>query len=145
MDNRSLREAAQWPASTHHATRTRDGLEWATLGGARALKLDTKVGSLAPGKQADIIMVDARSMNIFPAIPGGDPVHAIMMYAETSDIENVLIAGRFAKRGGKLTFPAERLQKLQEELLASRLRMMAEGNFHYQPAPGGPLPERYVF
>jgi 5-methylthioadenosine/S-adenosylhomocysteine deaminase len=145
MDNRSLREAGKWPSAGPHATRTRDGLEWATLGGAKALKLDAKVGSLAPGKQADIVMIDTRSMNIFPAMPGCDPVHAIMMYAETSDIENVMIAGRFAKRGGQLTFPAARLQKLQEELLASRLRMMAEGSFNYQPVPGGPLPERYVF
>jgi len=145
MDNRSLREAGQWPAQTHHATRTRDALEWATLGGAKALKLDHKVGTLTPGKQADLIMIDTRSMNIFPALPGGDPAHAVLMYAETSDIENVMIAGRFAKRDGKLVFPAERLQKLQQELLESRQRMMKLGNFVYQPVPSGPLPERYVF
>jgi hypothetical protein len=67
------------------------------------------------------------------------------MYAETSDIEHVMIAGRFAKRDGKLTFPAERLAKLQQELLESRQRMMAEGNYVYQPVPNGPLPDRYVF
>ena len=40
---------------------------------------------------------------------------------------------------------AERLAKLQQELLESRLRMMKEGNYVYKPAPNGPLPERYVF
>jgi cytosine/adenosine deaminase-related metal-dependent hydrolase len=145
MDNRSLREVGKWPASTHHATRTRDALEWATLGGAKALKLDHKVGSLAPGKQADIVMIETRGMNIFPALPGGDPVHAILMYAETADIESVMIAGKFVKRAGKLLFPEDKLQKLQQELLESRQRMMKAGSFAYEPVPAGPLPERYVF
>ena len=145
MDNRSLREAGRWPAATQHATQTRDALNWATLGGARALKLDHKIGTLTPGKQADIVMIDARGMNIFPALPGGDPAHAIVMYAETSDIEHVLIAGKFAKRDGKLAFPAERLAKLQQELLESRLRMFREGNFVYQQVEKGPPPERFVF
>jgi 5-methylthioadenosine/S-adenosylhomocysteine deaminase len=145
MDNRSLREAGQWPAAAQHATHTRDALEWATLGGARALRLDRKVGSLAPGKQADLVMIDTRGMNIFPALPGGDPAHAVLMYAETADIENVMIAGKFVKRAGKLAFPEERLQRLQQELLASRLRMMQEGSYAYQPVPSGPRPERYVF
>jgi 5-methylthioadenosine/S-adenosylhomocysteine deaminase len=145
MDNRSLREAGKWPAATQHSTHTRDAVEWATMGGAKALKLDARIGTLAPGKQADLIMIDTRSMNIFPALPGGDPAHVAIMYAETSDIENVMIAGKFHKRDGKLTFPAERLAKLQQELLESRLRMMKQGNFVYQPVPNGPLPERYVF
>ena len=145
MDNRSLRDAGEWPAAGQHATRTRDALEWATLGGAKALRLEGRIGSLAPGKQADLVMIDARGMNIFPALPGGDPAHAVVMYAETSDIENVMIAGTFAKRAGKLTFPEERLAKLNQEILASRQRMMKEGNFIYQPAPSGPRPERYVF
>jgi len=145
MDNRSLREAGKWPAAGQHATRTRDAVEWATIGGAKMLKLDGKIGTLAPGKQADLIMIDTRSMNIFPALPGGDPAHAAIMYAETSDIENVMIAGTFHKRDGKLTFPAERLAKLQQELLESRMRMMKQGNFVYQSVPNGPLPERYVF
>jgi cytosine/adenosine deaminase-related metal-dependent hydrolase len=145
MDNRSLREAGQWPAATEHATHTRDALAWATLGGAKALRLDAKIGSLAPGKQADIVMIDARGMNIFPALPGGDPAHAVIMYAEAADVENVMIAGRFAKRGGRLTFPEDRLQRLREELLESRLRMMREGEYAYRPAPNGPPPERYVF
>ena len=145
MDNRSLREAGKWPAAVQHATHTRDALYWATLGGAKALRLDNKVGSLAPGKQADLAMLNLRGMNIFPALPNGDPAHVVVMYAESADIEHVMIAGEFAKRGGKLTFPEDRLRRLQEELLESRLRMMKEGNFVYRPAPNGPAPERYVF
>jgi cytosine/adenosine deaminase-related metal-dependent hydrolase len=145
MDNRSLREAGQWPAATQHATRTRDALEWATLGGAKALQLDHEIGSLAPGKQADIVMIDTRGMNIFPALPGGDAAHAVVMYAESADIEHVMIGGRFAKRDGKLAFSAERLAKLHAELLESRLRMMREADYVYRPVSAGPRPERYVF
>ncbi len=141
----SLREAGQWPTSTEHATLTRDALQWATLGGAKALGLERRIGSLAPGKQADIVMINCRGMNIFPALPGGDPAHVVVMYAETSDIEHVMIAGRFAKRDGRLLFPAERLARLQDELLESRQRMMKDGNYVYRPVANGPLPERYVF
>jgi len=55
------------------------------------------------------------------------------------------LAGKVAKRGGKLTFPAERLAKLNQEILESRQRMMKEGNFVYQPVPSGRPPDRYVF
>lgn len=145
MDNRSLREAGKWPAATQHATQTRDALIWATLGGAKALKLDHRIGTLSPGKQADIVMIDCRGMNIFPALPGGDPAHAAIMYAETADIEHVLIAGKFAKRDGKLVFPEQRLKALQEELLASRLRIFEQGGFVYEQVAKGPMPERFVF
>ncbi|TWT15402.1 amidohydrolase family protein [Reyranella sp. CPCC 100927] len=145
MDNRSLREAGQWPAATQHATRTRDAVAWATIGGAKALRLDHKIGSLTPGKQADLIMIDTRGMNIFPALPGGDPAHVVVMYAETADIENVMIAGTFVKRSGKLTFPEDRLQKLHQDVMDSRLRMMEEGKFVYKSVDSGPLPDRYVF
>jgi hypothetical protein len=65
------------------------------------------------------------------------------MYAETSDIENVMVAGKFLKRDGKLTFDAGRLATLNEELLASRMRMFGEGKFESKPVVRGPQPERF--
>ena len=97
-----------------------------------------------PGKQADLVMFDTRGLNIFPAMPGGNPAHVVVMYAETSDIENVMVAGRFAKRDGRLCFDAGRLARLNEELLASRLRMFEEGNYESRPVERGPQPERFV-
>jgi len=138
-DNRELHARGAWP-SEHHATRTRDALEWATLGGARALRMDARIGSITPGKQADVVLIDTRTMNLFPAVPGGDPAHAVVMYAEASDVDSVMIAGRFVKRGGKLLFPAPRLAKLQADLLASRQRIMEKGGYAYRPAPRGTLP-----
>jgi cytosine/adenosine deaminase-related metal-dependent hydrolase len=141
IDNRTLHAQGRWPAvDSQHATHTRDALEWATLGGARMMRMDSKIGSITPGKQADITMINARRMNIFPVLHGGDPVHAAVMYAESSDIDTVMIAGKLVKRGGKLLFPEKRLAALQEQLLASRQRIMREGNYTYQPAPNGPRP-----
>ncbi|OGA25729.1 MAG: hypothetical protein A3I01_00145 [Betaproteobacteria bacterium RIFCSPLOWO2_02_FULL_65_24] len=144
LDNRSLHALGKWPAAGEHATHTRDALMWATMGGAKALRLEHRIGSLTPGKQADLAMIDTRGMSLFPALPGGDPAHAVLMYAESADVENVMIAGRWVKKDGKLVFAAERLARLNEELLASRLRMMRDGNYVYRPAPDGTRPERYV-
>jgi cytosine/adenosine deaminase-related metal-dependent hydrolase len=144
LDNRSLHAAGEWPAKTQHATHTRDALYWVTMGGAKALRLDHKIGSLTPGKQADLAMVSTRGTNVFAAMPGGDPAHAVVMYAEAADVDNVMVAGRFLKRDGKLVFPADRLARLRDEVLAARARMMREGNYVYKPAPNGPQPARYA-
>jgi 5-methylthioadenosine/S-adenosylhomocysteine deaminase len=114
------------------------------MGGAKAMKLDHKIGSITPGKQADLAMIDLTTMNTFLSMPGGDPVHAIVMYAEASDVDNVMVAGQFVKRDGKLTFDAERLKTLRNELLEARMRMMRESNYKYTPAPKGPQPEKWA-
>jgi cytosine/adenosine deaminase-related metal-dependent hydrolase len=141
IDNRALHAQGRWPpAESHHATRTRDALEWATTGGTRMLRMEHKIGSITPGKQADLAIIDGRSMNIFPAAPGGDPVHAVVMYTETADVEAVMIAGKFRKRGGKLVFPEGKLADLQTQLLAARRDIMRAGNYTYAAAPAGPQP-----
>jgi 5-methylthioadenosine/S-adenosylhomocysteine deaminase len=143
-DNRALNAVGQWPAKTHHAMRTRDALYWATMGGAKALRLDAKIGSITPGKQADLTMFDTGGMNVFAVLPGGDPVHAVVMHAEAADVDAVMVAGRFLKRDGKLTCPEPRLRELRAQALQSRARLMRAAGYDYSPAPNGPLPERYV-
>ena len=140
IDNRSLHEQGKWPASDQHATHTRDALEWATMGGAKALRMDHKIGSITPGKQADIVMINTQGMNVFGVLPGGDPVHAVVMYTEAADIDSVLIAGRVVKRGGGLTFPENKLANLQQQLLGARERIMHAGNYVYKPVPSGFVP-----
>jgi 5-methylthioadenosine/S-adenosylhomocysteine deaminase len=140
-DNRNLHAQGRWPAiDSEHATHTRDALQWATMGGAKALRMDHKIGSITPGKQADIILIRTTDMNIFPAAPFGDPVHAVVMYAETANVDSVFIGGRAAKRGGKLLYAQDRLAALQQKLLAARERIMSEGRYVYRPAPNGPRP-----
>jgi len=144
LDNRSLYALGQWPAKTQHSTQTQDALYWATMGGARAMKLDHKIGSLTPGKQADLALIDTRGMNLFGAMPGGDPAHAIVLYAEAADVDSVMIAGKFAKRGGQLVYPADKLARLREDILASRERIMHEAGYQYQRVEKGPMPEKFA-
>ncbi|HUG32663.1 MAG TPA: amidohydrolase family protein [Acidimicrobiia bacterium] len=78
---------------------TRDVLRWATLEGARANGLDHKVGTLTPGKQADIVMLRTDRLNVTPL---NDPVTAVVAGMDTGNVDTVLIAGRLMKRGGTL-------------------------------------------
>ena len=77
----------------------RDVLEFATIEGARANKLDHKTGSLIPGKEADIIMLHAARLNVFPL---NDPIGAVVVGADTGNVDSVFIAGRAMKRNGQL-------------------------------------------
>jgi cytosine/adenosine deaminase-related metal-dependent hydrolase len=138
-DNRALHERSAWPAE-YHWTRTREAFAWATTGGAKALRLDQRIGSIEPGKAADLIFVNARSLNIFPAARGGDPVHAVLMYAETADIDSVMINGRFVKRDGQLQFGSERLQRVLDDVSERRLALMARGDYRYKAFPRGATP-----
>ncbi|MBY0440287.1 MAG: amidohydrolase family protein [Burkholderiales bacterium] len=136
-DNRELAARGEWP-SEHHATRTRDAVEWATLGGAKALRLDHRIGSLTPGKEADLIMIDTRRMNVFPALPGGDPYHVVALYAENADIDSVMVGGDWLKRQGRLLFDADALAGHQARLLETRRALMSRGGYRYRPElPGG--------
>jgi cytosine/adenosine deaminase-related metal-dependent hydrolase len=77
----------------------RDVLEFATLAGAKATGLDSKIGSLSPGKQADIVMIRADDLNLAPV---ADAVGAIVLAAHSGNVDSVYVAGRPVKRGGKL-------------------------------------------
>jgi 5-methylthioadenosine/S-adenosylhomocysteine deaminase len=77
----------------------RDVLEFATIDGARACALGDKVGSLTPGKQADIVLLDANAINTMPML---DPLATIVVFADTSNVDSVFVAGRAVKRHGRL-------------------------------------------
>jgi cytosine/adenosine deaminase-related metal-dependent hydrolase/ribose/xylose/arabinose/galactoside ABC-type transport system permease subunit len=74
-------------------------LAWATIEGARANGLDSKVGTLTRGKQADIVMLRTDRMNVTPL---NDPVTAVVTGMDTSNVDTVLIGGRIMKHHGRL-------------------------------------------
>ena len=78
---------------------TREVLAYATVEGARANGLDGKVGSLTPGKQADLILLRTDRMNVTPI---NDPATAVVAGMDTGNVDTVLIAGRVMKRRGLL-------------------------------------------
>lgn len=75
-------------------------LEMATIDGARALGLADHIGSLTPGKRADLILVRTTDVNMLPFTIA---TNMIVQAAQPSNIEAVIVDGRFLKRDGKLT------------------------------------------
>jgi len=78
---------------------TRDVLEFATVEGARANGLDHKVGTLTPGKEADIIMLRTNRINVMPV---NDPIGAVVWGMDSGNVDSVFIAGKAMKRNGQL-------------------------------------------
>jgi 5-methylthioadenosine/S-adenosylhomocysteine deaminase len=77
----------------------KDVLEFATIDGARACALEDKVGSLTPGKQADIVLLKTNAINTAPMI---NPMGTIVVFSDTSNVDSVFVAGQAVKRGGEL-------------------------------------------
>ncbi len=72
-------------------------LELATIGGARALHLEDRVGSIEPGKQADLVVLDATRPALSPATAR---ISNIVYSASPAEVEAVLVAGRAIVRDG---------------------------------------------
>ena len=84
-----------------------DALEDATLGGARAVRQSTLLGSLEVGKKADLLVVDTRRAHLVPA---GRIVSAWIHNGQPADIESVMIDGQFVMRNRKvLTMDEDRI------------------------------------
>ena len=77
----------------------RDVIEFGTIAGARANQLDRRIGTLTPGKEADIIMLRTDAINVMPL---NNAYGAVVLAMDTSNVDTVLIAGRVVKEGGRL-------------------------------------------
>lgn len=81
-------------------------LELATIEGARDLRMEDSIGTLTPGKRADVIAVrvDGPTMS-----PGFDPLALVVQCGQPGDVDLVIVDGRVLKRSGEITFfdPAE--------------------------------------
>jgi cytosine/adenosine deaminase-related metal-dependent hydrolase len=77
----------------------RDALRWGTANGAHAMGLEDRIGSLTAGKQADVIVIGGRRLNM---VPMADPVGCLVAQANAANVRHVLVAGRFVKRDGEL-------------------------------------------
>jgi cytosine/adenosine deaminase-related metal-dependent hydrolase len=82
-----------------HEVSCREALAWITVAGARMLGMEDRIGSLAAGKQADLVLIDARRPNM---VPLHDPVSAVVMQASLANIDSVFVAGVARKRHGRL-------------------------------------------
>ncbi|MEM1533325.1 MAG: amidohydrolase family protein, partial [Desulfurococcaceae archaeon] len=76
-----------------------DALEMATINGARALGLEDSIGSLEPGKKADVVIVKLNGPHIHPV---NDPLGALVYSANASDVETVILNGEVVVDNGRI-------------------------------------------
>jgi 5-methylthioadenosine/S-adenosylhomocysteine deaminase len=98
----------------------REVLEFATIEGARCALLDRRVGTLTPGKDADIVMLRADRVNVWPLnnAPG-----VVVNLMNPSNVENVFIAGKVKKwRGNLVGIDVARVLRLAQEARDGVLR-----------------------
>jgi cytosine/adenosine deaminase-related metal-dependent hydrolase len=109
------------PPGTPALLTTRDVLRFATINGAKDLRLDHRTGSLTPGKEADIILLDATAPNVAPLnhVPG-----AVVSLMERSNVETVIVAGKVRKWKGRLLDVD--LPRLRDKLVSSRDHLFEE-------------------
>ena len=77
----------------------REVVEFATVQGAKANALDAKVGTLTPGKQADIVLLRHDRPNVLLL---NNAYGAVVLEMDTSNVDTVFIAGTMVKSGGQL-------------------------------------------
>ena len=95
--------------------RTADAIRHATIEGAKGLRLDRKTGSLTPGKDADIILLDAEAINVAPL---NNAAGAVVTLMDRSNVDTVMVAGKIRKWQGQLL--GHDMDKLRGEIEQSR-------------------------
>jgi cytosine/adenosine deaminase-related metal-dependent hydrolase len=99
----------------------REALRWITTEGARMLGREHQIGSLTPGKLADLVIINASDLNL---VPVHDPVATVVMQTSLANIEAVMIGGAWKKRNGRLL--VEGLEAKKELLAQSGRRLVQD-------------------
>lgn len=96
-----------------------------TTGGAKALNMERQIGSIEPGKQADLVLVETKSVNMFPVY---DPYSALVYSANAGNVDTVFVAGECLVRHKRLT--GVDLHEIRSELAdeMERSRFLEEAN-----------------
>jgi cytosine/adenosine deaminase-related metal-dependent hydrolase len=98
LDNVAYRDTYGVIPQTSTIT-TWEALSWVTVEGARMLQQAHRIGSLAVGKQADLVLIRATDLNMQPV---HDAVSSVVMQTSLANIDSVMVAGRWKKRHGQL-------------------------------------------
>ena len=129
---RGLRHQASWDENLDGNTPTddlinvRQVLRWATLDGAKVAGIADRTGSITRGKKADIVVIDGGAVNVAPVI---DPVAAVVLAADISNVETVIVDGKILKRDGRLLADLDAPRKA---VMASRDYLVSQ----VEPQPG---------
>jgi cytosine/adenosine deaminase-related metal-dependent hydrolase len=91
----------------------REVVSFATVEGARVNGLEAKVGTLTPGKQADVIVLRTDRINVMPV---NNAYGAVVLGMDTSNVDTVIVGGKVLKRGGQLVgVDLTRIQRQAEQ------------------------------
>jgi cytosine/adenosine deaminase-related metal-dependent hydrolase len=115
-----------------NAVTAEQALEMATLGGATALRMQDQVGSLEPGKQADLVVFDTANFDLRPL---HNPVANIVYGSTGHSVDTVLIGGEVVLRGGELTSLDETGLRREVEQINRRVL----GEIGIAPLPQWPI------
>jgi cytosine/adenosine deaminase-related metal-dependent hydrolase len=117
---------------------TRDVLDFATVQGARVAGLSTRIGSLTPGNEADIVLIDTNRLNLMPM---NNPYGAIVESAHAGNVDSVFVSGHARKRGGRLlgvNLPdLRRRVDSARDVLFRRAGVMPDGSWLPRPFTDG--------
>jgi cytosine/adenosine deaminase-related metal-dependent hydrolase len=103
----------------------RDVFEFATLAGARCANLDDRIGTVAPGKEADIILLRADTLDLWPM---NNALSMVVNHMNPAHVESVFIAGKVRKwRGTMVGVDVPRVLRLAQE---ARTAVMQRAGFH---------------
>src|SRR5262245_55800687 len=119
-----------FPAGLPRLLNARDVLRFATINGAKHLRLDSKTGSLKVGKEADIIILDGTALNVFPMnnVPG-----AVVTMMDRTNVDTVIVAGKIRKWKGELLDVD--LDRLSTQLAATRDFLYSAAGVPQNPFP----------
>lgn len=104
---------------------TAEALRWGTINNARVMGLEDKIGSLTPGKKADIVLLNRDDWNMAPAL---DPLNAVVMFAHPGNVDWVMVNGAVKKENGRLV-DVEAATRAKAELDTRGRRLLADAGY----------------
>jgi len=124
FDNQEVLEGGE--EVTEVSIACRETLEMATIEGARALGLEDEIGTITPGKRADLVLLRD---NDFLTAPSFDPVQTAVFQSEPAHIDTVLVDGEVVKRDGELANPL--VDEEFDRFVASGERLVEEAGLAF--------------
>jgi 5-methylthioadenosine/S-adenosylhomocysteine deaminase len=126
----------------YNALRADDVVRWGTRGGAKALQMDGVVGSLEPGKKADVVLIkNDRSPAMYPIL---NPYGHVVFQAGRGDVHTVLVDGKVVKHDHELVDVD--LQRAKDEVGRTVDHLRSEmGEEEWANGMSPDLPEQELF
>jgi 5-methylthioadenosine/S-adenosylhomocysteine deaminase len=137
-----LEAHAKQETVTHHHLRAEQVVDWATRGGARALHRDATLGSLEPGKKADVVLIKNDDSPVsFPVL---HPYGHVAFQAQRGDVHTVLVDGRVVKHAHRLVgIDLGAARREIEEMVEFAMRELGDEAWRAGMHPD--IPEQKVF